>query len=126
MTISSVTATSASRAPQSGAEAIQPVQPVAPVAPLAPAVRVDIRRGDTGRDRESPPAQAAGAVEPAENQQRMRIDAETKTVVYQVVDPSSGDVVVQLPDATILKARAYADAVAVRNRPVERPLDRTA
>lgn len=57
-------------------------------------------------------------------------DPEAKTLVYQVVDPASGDVVVQLPSATVLKNRAYAEANAARAAPVapviQPPVDRIA
>ncbi|GJE16227.1 hypothetical protein [Methylobacterium marchantiae] len=105
--------------------AVQPIQPVTAPAPLAPAVKVDIRSND------KPPAERP-APEPAEskaveqNTQRIRIDQDTKTIVYQVVDPSSGDVVVQLPDATVLKARAYADAAAAKAEKPEQPFEKTA
>ena len=44
----------------------------------------------------------------------------------QEVDPNSGDVVVQLPDPVVLKARAYAEAAEARAKPTSRPLDRSA
>ena len=34
-------------------------------------------------------------------------DGETKSLVFQVVDPRSGDVIVQLPTETVLRNRAY-------------------
>lgn len=110
---------------------IPPVQPVSAPAPLAPAVQVDIRdreragdpRAGTERKPElaDEPRRSAAAPEP-----RIRIDRDTKAVVYQEVDPGSGDVVVQLPDPVVLKARAYAEAAEARARPAARPLDRTA
>lgn len=39
-------------------------------------------------------------------------DAESRSLVYQVVDPKSGDIVVQIPDAVVLKARTYAREAA--------------
>lgn len=57
-------------------------------------------------------------------------DPEAKTLVYQVVDPASGDVVVQLPSVTVLKNRVYAEANAARAAPVapviQTPVDRIA
>ncbi|KQP88175.1 hypothetical protein ASF60_00895 [Methylobacterium sp. Leaf113] len=57
---------------------------------------------------------------------RIRIDQDTKTVIYQEVDPASGDVVIQLPDPVVLKARAYAEAAEARAKLSARPLDLTA
>jgi len=42
-------------------------------------------------------------------------DPDSRRIVYQVVDPATGDIVVQLPTETTLKARAYADAAALRS-----------
>ena len=110
-------------------------QPIQAPAFLAPAVRVDIRSQDQGADiggtsraglaRTPDPAPEAKAAATA-TEPRIRIDRETKAVVYQEVDPNSGDVIVQLPDPVVLKARAYAEAVEARTRATARPLDRTA
>ncbi|WP_210248451.1 MULTISPECIES: hypothetical protein [Methylobacterium] len=55
----------------------------------------------------------------------MTVDADTKSIVYQVIDSSYGNVVVQLPDPAVLKSRAYAEAAAAKAQ-AERPVDRTA
>ncbi|MBX9932418.1 MAG: hypothetical protein K2Y56_12900 [Methylobacterium sp.] len=107
-------------------QAVRPVEaPKPPAAPLEPAVRVDIRSGD----RPAPAVEEERPVEAApvdQNERRVRIDEDTKSLVYQVVDPASGDIVVQLPDPVVLKARAYAEAAAAKLQSNERPLDRTA
>ena len=110
---------------------IPPVQPVQAPAPLAPAVRVDIRGQDQGTDPRAgtpraPTSDEDAKAAPAAMEPRIRIDRDTKAVVYQEVDPNSGDVVVQLPDPVVLKARAYAEAAEARAKPAARPLDRTA
>jgi hypothetical protein len=131
MSITSIGATSPVRGIGATPAPIPPVQPVPAPAPLAPAVRVDIRSQDPGTDRRaeaprtSDPIQDAKAAQTA-MEPRIRIDTDTKAVVYQEVDPNSGDVVVQLPDPVVLKARAYAEAAEARTRSVARPLDRTA
>lgn len=107
-------------------QAIPPVAPPQPVAkPLEPAVRLDIRSGDR-------PVPVAEEPRPAETapvdrtERRVTIDADTKSVVYQVVDAEYGDIVIQIPDPVVLKARAYAEAAAAKSQSGERPLDRTA
>lgn len=108
---------------------VLPVQPVTAPAPLTPAVQVDIRGQEQGSDPRAGERglrpQDARSTEAA-REPRIRIDQDTKAVVYQEVDPNSGDVVVQLPEPTVLKARAYAEAAEARARPATRPLDRTA
>ena len=44
-------------------------------------------------------------------------DADTRAIVYQVVDPSSGDVIVQLPTETVLRNRAYDESQRARTAP---------
>ncbi|MCJ2036911.1 hypothetical protein [Methylobacterium sp. J-068] len=129
MSISSIGAVPAFRGTGAGPSPIPPVQPVQAPAPLAPAVRVDIQSQERGSDprfgtRPAPSQEAKAGAAAAEP--RIRIDQDTKTVVYQEVDPSSGDVVIQLPDPVVLKARAYAEASEMRAHPAGRPLDRTA
>lgn len=121
-----VRATGATPAP------IPPVRPVSAPAPLTPAVQVDIRdreRANDPRTGTAPTSERADdsrgpvvvALEP-----RIRIDRDTEAVVYQEVDPGSGDVVMQLPDPVVLKTRAYAEAAEARARPSAHPVDRTA
>ena len=107
-------------------QAVPPAAPPQPVAkPLEPAVRLDIRSSER-------PVPVAEESRPAETvpvdqtERRVTIDADTKSVVYQVVDAEYGDIVIQLPDPIVLKARAYAEAAAAKSQPAERPLDRTA
>ncbi|BAU90340.1 hypothetical protein MPPM_1735 [Methylorubrum populi] len=46
---------------------------------------------------------------PTEPERRAYIrDAESESLVFRVTDPQTGDVVMQIPDEVILKARAYA------------------
>ncbi|WP_082494565.1 MULTISPECIES: hypothetical protein [unclassified Methylobacterium] len=124
MNISEVTATTPIRT-----AAPAPVVPVkaadAPAAaPLQPAVRLDIRpiSNPASPVAENRPVE----VEAERTERRVTVDQDTKTLVYQLVDPGSGDVVVQLPDPVVLKARAYAAVAAARSEVGERPLDRTA
>lgn len=68
-----------------------------------------------------------GGSDPSEAERRgYARDPESQALVYQVVDAQSGEVVVQIPDDVVLRARAYAEAAEVRARPAERPVDRTA
>lgn len=107
-------------------QAVPPVTPPKPVAkPLEPAVRLDIRSAERPVSVAEEPRPAM-AVEVDQTERRVTIDTDTKSIVYQVVDPVSGDIVVQLPDPVVLKARAYAEAVAAKSQSAERPLDRTA
>ena len=41
-------------------------------------------------------------------------DVDTRALVLQVVDPGSGDVIVQLPTETVLRNRAYVDSERIR------------
>lgn len=110
----------------------QPIEtPVPQPIRLEPAVRVDIRAGDQAQagaeeGTRAEPDPDSSSTRAAEQERRITIDEATKTIVYQVVDTSSGDVVVQLPDAIVLKARAYAETAAIRAGNAQRPLDRTA
>ena len=121
MSISTITATLAFRGPGAGPAPVQPVARVSGPEPLAPAVRLDIRNPAPERDAPQPAPDTA-----APNEARVRIDRDTRTVVYQEVDPASGDVIIQLPDPVILKARAYAERAAAARATTEHPLDRTA
>ena len=96
----------------------------APNPPLDPAVRLDIRTDDatqaaTSRREDVPAAKA-------EETPRVFIDATTKSVVYQAVDPASGDVVFQLPDPVVLKVRGYEAAQARTAEAASKTLDRSA
>lgn len=104
--------------------------PVTRVAtPLDPPVKFDVRRDETPAADE--PASKSDIGLPTADERRVTVDQDTKSIVYQVVDPDSGDVVVQLPEATLLRARAYAEATANRASAFratedEQPVDRTA
>ncbi|GJD38414.1 MULTISPECIES: hypothetical protein [Methylobacterium] len=92
--------------------------------PLDPPVRFDVRLDDAPVADDQAPKPDTEA--PTADERRITVDQDTKSLVYQVVDPNSGDVVVQLPEATILRARAYAEATAMRAKEDQHPLDRTA
>lgn len=134
MSIPSLGATPASYVIGATPAPISPVQPVQAPAPLAPAVKVDIRSQDQSSDARIGTARAPEPDEDARTpraaqaamEPRIRIDQDTKTVIYQEVDPASGDVVIQLPDPVVLKARAYAEAAEARAKLSARPLDLTA
>jgi len=100
-------------------------QPDTAPAALAPAVRIDIRQADADQPSgaDGPKAKASSEANVARHN---RIDPDTKTIVYQEVDAASGDIVVQIPDALVLKARAYVEAQATRLQKAEQPIDRTA
>ena len=106
---------------------VPPVKPVeaAASAPLDPAVRIDIGRSDLGQSESGrgdrgataeEQARTRGETRPAQadDERRITIDKDTKSIVYQVLDPGTGTVLVQLPDVSVLKSRAYADAQAAR------------
>ncbi|NEU13281.1 flagellar protein FlaG [Methylobacterium sp. BTF04] len=122
MSISSISAVTPIRPPTPSPA---PAQPADSPAALAPAVRIDIRKPETARDA-NPEKTKAGLPSDEAVDRRNSIDPDTKTIVYQVVDQASGDVVVQIPDAVVLKTRAYVEAQAARTQKAERPLDRTA
>ncbi|KAB1076079.1 hypothetical protein [Methylobacterium planeticum] len=89
---------------------------------LDPAVTLDI-----GRD------ERAGAVErDTQGAYRGRYvkDAESRQVVFQVIDPGTGTIMVQLPSPQAIEARTYAEAAAAARSAAaaerDRALDRTA
>lgn len=69
-----------------------PVQPVANA--LDPPVKLDL--GSGARDA------------------RYVRDSDTRAMVFEVVDPGSGEVIVQLPSETVLRNRAYEDTARAR------------
>ncbi|MFD0938292.1 hypothetical protein ACFQ12_24285, partial [Methylobacterium trifolii] len=71
---------------------------------LGPAVslRIGPESAGDGSKAAQPEAESRGYVR----------DVESRSLVYQVVDPKSGDIVVQIPDAVVLKARTYAREAA--------------
>jgi flagellar protein FlaG len=91
---------------------VPPGRPAAPVqspvparAPLDPAVQVELS-GEAGK-----PAPERGA-EPAER--HFTRDPDSKELVYQIMDPISGEVFAQLPDEATLRARIYARELQAR------------
>jgi flagellar protein FlaG len=72
-------------------------------APLEPAVQVAIGGGREAEARTG-----------TEARRQFTRDAETDALVYQVMDPVSGQVFLQLPDEATLKARIYAREREVR------------
>lgn len=108
MSITPVTAYAPST-PPAGIQASPPVRPVSAAKPvesavLGPAVSLEI--GGEGE------ASNENAREASPETRGYVRDAESKSLVYQVVDPASGDVVVQIPTEVVIKARVYAREVA--------------
>ena len=92
--------------------AAAPTRPVAAEperTPLEPAVKIYL-----SADAPSP------AADKAEYRAQVVRDNDTREMVYQVLDPLSGDIVVQLPSGVVLKARAYAETEAARTAEAER------
>jgi flagellar protein FlaG len=73
-------------------------------APLDPAVTVDISPEAKRTADDAAPAEA----ETARSEARYRRDADSQQMVFQVVDPSSGTVLDQLPSEAALRAKTYA------------------
>jgi hypothetical protein len=101
---------------------VSPVTAVAGPTRLGPAVTFDIHTAPP--ENEAPEVHEVQAAQ--QREARIHIDRETRTIVYQEVDPSSGDIVIQLPDPVVLKARAYADQAAAAAAAEDHPVDRTA
>lgn len=82
--------------------------PVTPVRPVAEPVRNEApasRTLDPAVSVEVTP-EAADAKQP--ERRAYTRDADSQSLVFRVTDPQTGDVVMQIPDEVILKARAYA------------------
>ncbi|GEL40164.1 hypothetical protein MEX01_07550 [Methylorubrum extorquens] len=99
------------------AAASTPPVSTAPITPIRPV-------GETVRD-EAPASRVldpavtvavspeSTEAKPSEPDRRAYIrDAESQSLVFRVTDPQTGDVVMQIPDEVILKARAYAREAA--------------
>lgn len=90
---------------------------------LDPAVTVDIGRND--------PADSDRQAQ-AEYRGRYIKEPDSHQIVFQVIDPGTGTVMVQLPSPQAIEARTYAEAAAARaatSATVEargQPVDRTA
>ncbi|WP_375464085.1 hypothetical protein [uncultured Methylobacterium sp.] len=112
--------------PPGPAPGVTPIRPVPAPGPaggdvLGPAVSLRI-----GPDAAGAPAASNGKTVQARPEAESRgyvRDAESRSLVFQVVDPASGDIVVQIPDAVVLKARAYAReaAASLAANPAARP-----
>jgi flagellar protein FlaG len=91
---------------------IEPERPASPPearardasAPLDPAVTVDISPEAKRTADDAAPAE----IEAARSEARYRRDADSQQMVFQVVDPSSGTVLDQLPSEAALRAKTYA------------------
>lgn len=92
---------------------VQPVRPVlgraaptepqtGPRTPLQPAVQLDLSR------------EARGAEPETSTKRQFARDPETDAMVFQVMDPVSGEVFLQLPDEATLRARIYARELEIR------------
>jgi hypothetical protein len=108
MSIGPVTAFAPSTQPAS-IQVSAPVRPVSPAKPvesvaLGPAVSLEIGA-------EGEPAKE-GAKEPGSENRGYVRDAESNALVYQIVDQRTGDIVVQIPDEVVIKARAFAREIA--------------
>lgn len=89
--------------PAPSVEASRPIEPQVSTARderqnLDPAVSVEI-----GTNASSSSSRAS-----SDERRGFERDLETKAVVYRVTDTFSGDVVIQIPNEIVLKARAYA------------------
>ncbi|UMY16201.1 flagellar protein FlaG [Methylobacterium organophilum] len=67
---------------------------------LAPAVSIEINPENTPA---ANPAPAAST-----EKRGFERDPESQAIVYRVTDAATGDVLVQIPDEVVLRARAYA------------------
>ena len=87
-----------------------PLRPVASVAPpaavgvperqvLDPAVSVELNPDAAST--------AKGDDEPEPDRRGFERDAETQALVFRITDALNGDVIVQIPNEVVLKARAY-------------------
>ncbi|CAO4142537.1 Flagellar protein FlaG [Methylorubrum thiocyanatum] len=88
--------------------------PVTPIRPVAEPVRNEAsasRALDPAVSVEVKPEAAEAKPREPERRAYMR-DADTQSLVFRVTDPQTGDVVMQIPDEVILKARAYAREAA--------------
>ena len=95
------------------------MDPIRPVTSLPPLASVDLpaRVGDTDRgsdERRLDPAVSldispdAGKASRADTERRgFERDRDSKSVVYRVTDTVSGDVIVQIPNEIVIKARVY-------------------
>ncbi|GJE69104.1 flagellar protein FlaG [Methylorubrum podarium] len=95
------------------AAAATPPISTAPVTPVRPVAETP--RSEAQASRVLDPAVTLAVnpenteAKPSEPERRAYVrDAESQSLVFRVTDPQTGDVVMQIPDEVILKARAYA------------------
>jgi hypothetical protein len=97
---------------------MDPIRPVTSVPPLAafdPPARIGEAGADRGGDeRRLDPAVSldispeAGRAQKADTERRgFERDQDSQAVVYRVTDSISGDVIVQIPNEVVIKARVY-------------------
>lgn len=99
---------------------MDPIRPLS-VLPPSTAIETVARSGGTAADqggRERGTLDPAVSIELSSNAAEGRAtesprrgyerDAETQSLVFRITDALSGDVVMQIPDEIVLKARAYA------------------
>lgn len=97
MDVSRLSPLTAIRAPEPPPPSPSPLTEVeAPAAvTLEPAVKLDLGRSS------SPPRNDG-------DERRVAVDPRTQDLLYQVIDADLGTIMVQLPDPSVIKARAYA------------------
>lgn len=101
-------------------ETVRPVTlaaaPLAPAA-LTPAPRPATAGDEADRQKLEPAvsveltADGGNSAPTASERRRIERDEATQALVYRVTDSVSGELIVQIPDAMVLKARAYAQQV---------------
>jgi len=98
-------------------DAIRPVSTPPPTAPVVPPVRPvsPSPAGTEPQGRALEPAvsvdvsaREADAKSRTDERRGFVRDADSRSLVFQVTDARTGDVVIQIPDIVVLKARAYA------------------
>lgn len=80
---------------------------------LDPAVTLDLGRTES---------EDGASVARSDYRSRYVKDGGSQEIVFQMVDPNSGTVMVQLPSAQALDARAYAEAAAAKKAASAEPL----
>ena len=109
-----------------GAVAVElPPERTVQSAPAGEAVRLDLRQQDDAADRDRP--EQAAQRKPAEEdamrremrdviERRLMIDPDTRSVVMQKRDRSTGETVVTVPDEMSLKLRQYSRELTEQER----------
>ena len=87
--------------------------PVTPIRPVAEALRDEAPASRVLDPAVTVAVNPESEAKPAEPERRAYTrDAESQSLVFRVTDPQTGDVVMQIPDEVILKARVYARETA--------------